>query len=224
MKFLRALLDSQEKLFRKGGPLEKAYPLFEAMDTFVYTPGNVTRGASHVRDGLDLKRMMGVVVVALLPCVYMAMHNTGYQAHLAIEAGAAPLATWQTELFASLGFAFDSSDALACLVHGLLYYVPIVLVTMIVGGGCETLFSLVRNHDINEGFLVTWMLFPLILPPTIPLWQVAMGIAFGVVIGKEIFGGTGMNILNPALTARAFLFFAYPAQISGDKVWMAADA
>jgi Na+-transporting NADH:ubiquinone oxidoreductase subunit B len=221
---MRKILDSIGKKFEEGGPLEKLYPLYEAADTFLYTPGSTTRGASHVRDGLDLKRMMMTVVVALLPCVFMAMYNTGFQAHLAISNGALPLDTWQTGAMKALGFgAFDAGDLLSCVIHGALYYLPVLLVTFLVGGHCEALFSIVRRHEINEGFLVTGMLFPLILPPTIPLWQVALGIAFGVIIGKEIFGGTGMNILNPALTSRAFLFFAYPAQISGDSVWIAAD-
>ncbi len=224
MQFLRSILNSQARHFEKGGKFEFAYPVYEMMDTFVFTPGTVTKGASHVRDGLDLKRMMMTVVIALIPCVFMAMYNTGYQAHFAIAQGSEPLDTWQTGAAQWLGYgAWNPSDMLACVVHGALYYLPVLIVTFAVGGGCETLFSVVRRHEINEGFLVTGMLFPLILPPTIPLWQVAMGIAFGVVIGKEIFGGTGMNILNPALTARAFLFFAYPAQISGDKVWTAAN-
>ena len=223
MRFLGSILDSQSKHFRPGGRLEALYPLFEAGETFLFTTGKVTRGASHVRDGLDLKRMMMTVVVALLPCVFMAMYNTGYQAHLAIAGGALPLDTWQTDVMDALGYAFDPSDFTACLVHGVLYYFPVLLVTFLVGGNCEALFAMVRKHEINEGFLVTGMLFPLILPPTIPLWQVGMGVAFGVIIGKEIFGGTGMNILNPALTCRAFLFFAYPGQISGDAVWIAAQ-
>ena len=224
MKFLRSIFDSQARHFGKGGKLEFAYPLYEMADTFLYTPGTVTKGASHVRDGLDVKRMMMTVVIALLPCVFMAMYNTGYQAHLAISQGAQPLETWQTSVAEWLGYgAWDPTDVVACIVHGMLYYLPVLIVTFAVGGGCEALFALVRRHEINEGFLVTGMLFPLVLPPTIPLWQVAIGIAFGVIIGKEIFGGTGMNILNPALTARVFLFFAYPAQISGDQVWIAAD-
>ncbi len=224
MKALRSILDAQSKLFQKGAALEFAYPFYEALDTFLFTPGKVTKGASHVRDGLDLKRMMMTVVIALLPCVFMAMYNTGYQAHLAIQNGAVPLDTWQTEAIGALGYgAYDPGDLLACILHGALYYLPVLFATFFVGGNCEALFAVVRKHEINEGFLVTGMLFPLILPPTIPLWQVAVGIAFGVVIGKEIFGGTGMNILNPALTSRAFLFFAYPVQISGDQVWIAAD-
>ncbi len=221
---MRAFLDSLGKKFEEGGPFEKFYPLYEAADTFLYTPGTATRGASHVRDGLDLKRIMATVVFALLPCAFMAMYNTGYQAHLAIAGGALPLETWQTGAMRALGLgAFDPGGLFACTLHGALYYLPVLLVTFAVGGNCEALFAIVRKHEINEGFLVTGMLFPLILPPTIPLWQVALGIAFGIVIGKEIFGGTGMNILNPALTARAFLFFGYPAYISGDRVWIAAD-
>ena len=228
MKFLRKLLDRQARHFEKGGKLEKLYPLYEANDSFLFTPGEVTKGASHVRDGLDLKRMMMTVVIALAGCVYMAMYNTGYQAHLAIARGAAPLDTWQTaameamEAMGAIGLSFSPDNLWACLVHGALYYVPVLLVTFAVGGAWEVLFAAVRKHPVNEGFLVTGMLFPLILPPAIPLWQVAIGISFGIVIGKEIFGGTGMNVLNPALAARAFLFFAYPAEITGDRVWIAA--
>lgn len=223
MKLLRKIQDMQRPLFEKGGKLHFLYPLYEANDTFLFTPGHVTKESAHVRDGLDLKRMMITVVIALIPCIYMAMYNTGLQAHLAIENGAAPLDTWQTSLFQALGFDFVSTSWLANMVHGLLYYLPVLIVTFAVGGALEVLFAIVRNHEVNEGFLVTGMLFPLILPPTIPLWQVALGIAFGVVLGKEVFGGTGMNILNPALVSRAFLFFAYPAYISGDKVWIAAQ-
>ena len=227
MKFLRNLLDRQARHFEKGGKLEKLYPLYEANDTFLFTPGEVTKGASHVRDGLDLKRMMMTVVIALAGCVYMAMYNTGYQAHLAIARGAAPLDTWQTaamemDAMGGIGLSFSPDNLWACLVHGALYFLPVLLVTFAVGGAWEVLFAAVRKHPVTEGFLVTGMLFPLILPPAIPLWQVAIGISFGVVIGKEIFGGTGMNILNPALAARTFLFFAYPAEITGDEVWIAA--
>ena len=218
------MLDSVGENFKAGGRLERLYPLYEAVDTFLYTPGSTTRGASHVRDGLDLKRMMVTVVISLLPCVAMALYNTGYQANLAIALGAQPLDTWQTALLHYLGFgSFDPADVLGCFVHGALYYLPVVLVTFAVGGNCEALFAVVRKHELNEGFLVTGMLFPLVLPPTIPLWQVALGIAFGVIVGKEIFGGTGMNVFNPALMSRAFLFFAYPAQISGNQVWIAAE-
>ena len=199
------------------------YPLYEANDTFLYTPGEVTSGASHVRDGLDLKRMMVTVVLALSGCVFMAMYNTGYQANLAISHGALPLANWQSNVFQEFGWTFTPDSVSACIAHGALYYLPVLLVTFAVGGAWEMLFASVRRHEVNEGFLVTGMLFPLVLPVTIPLWQVALGISFGVVIGKEIFGGTGMNILNPALTARAFVFFAYPAEMSGNSVWIAAS-
>ena len=222
MRFLRALLDKQARLFEKGGKVEKLYPLYEANDTFLFTPGHVTAGASHVRDGLDVKRLMMTVVVALTGCVYMAIYNTGYQANLAIRAGAPMLDTWQSAAVVALGLSFDPDQWLACVIHGALYYLPVLGVTFAVGGAWEALFAIVRKHEINEGFLVTGMLFPLILPPTIPLWQVALGISFGVVIGKEIFGGTGMNVLNPALTARAFVFFAYPANMSGDTAWITA--
>jgi len=223
MQFLRNLLDKAEKPFHKGGKLEKLYPLYEATDTFLYTPPDVTKASSHVRDAIDLKRMMITVVVALLPCVLFAMYNTGFQANYAIAHGASALANWQTSLYQMLGFGFDPGSILACMLHGAIYFLPVYLVTMIVGGHAEVLFSIVRKHEINEGFLVTGLLFPLTLPPTIPLWQVAIGILFGVIIGKEIFGGTGMNVFNPALVARAFLFFAYPGQISGDQPWIAAN-
>lgn len=222
MKALRRLLDKQESLFTEG-PLKKLYPLFEAGDTFFFTPGKTTRGAAHVRDALDLKRLMTTVIVALLGTVVMALYNTGYQAHLAISAGAEPLAGWRTELMGALGLAFDPSDVLANSVHGALYFVPLLLVSYTVGIAWETLFASLRGHEINEGFLVTGMLYPLILPPTLPLWQAALGISFGVVIGKEVFGGTGKNIFNPALLSRAFLFFAYAAHMSGDAVWVAAQ-
>ena len=221
MQFLRNLLDKAEKPFHKGGKLEKLYPLYEATDTFLYTPPDVTKASSHVRDAIDLKRMMITVVIALLPCVLFAMYNTGFQANYAIAHGAAALANWQTSLFQMLGFGFDPGSILACMLHGAIYFLPVYLVTMIVGGHAEVLFSIVRKHEINEGFLVTGLLFPLILPPTTPLWQAALGLTFGVVVAKEVFGGTGMNFVNPALAARAFLFFAYPAEISGDKVWAA---
>ena len=183
MRFLRALLDKQARLFEKGGKLEKLYPLYEANDTFLFTPGHVTAGASHVRDGLDVKRLMMTVVVALTGCVYMAIYNTGYQANLAIRAGAPMLDTWQSAAVVALGLSFDPDQWLACVIHGALYYLPVLGVTFAVGGAWEALYAIVRKHEINEGFLVTGMLFPLILPPTLPLWQVALGISFGVVIG-----------------------------------------
>ncbi|MBI2434931.1 MAG: NADH:ubiquinone reductase (Na(+)-transporting) subunit B [Candidatus Hydrogenedentes bacterium] len=223
MNIFRRIQDWQRPWFEKGGRFEKLYPLYEAQDTFLFTPGHVTRSASHVRDAIDLKRIMTTVVVALIPCIFMAMYNTGLQANLAMAPGAGA-AGWRGTIMHLLGVGYDPRSLFACTFQGALYFIPALIVTYVAGGICEVIFAVIRKHDVNEGFLVTGMLFPLILPPTIPLWQVALGIAFGVVIGKEIFGGTGMNILNPALTARAFLFFAYPAQISGDLVWIAVNA
>ena len=224
MKALRSLLDKLHPHFAKGGKLQRLFPFYEAADSFLYTPGEVTGGAPHVRDAMDLKRVMITVVVALIPCFFMAMWNTGYQANSAMQLGGGSVEGWRGALLGMLGYGGDPHSLVDNLLLGAVWFVPIYLVTNIVGGLWEALFSIVRGHEINEGFLVTGSLFPLICPPTLPLWQVALGISFGVVIGKEIFGGTGKNFLNPALTGRAFLFFAYPAQISGDNsVWVAAD-
>lgn len=224
MKLIRNFLDKQEKHFVDGGKLEKYYPLYETIDTFLYTTGKPTKSDSHIRDVMDLKRMMMMVVIALIPAVFMALYNTGLQANLGLQQmGASSSPHWQAQVLQWLGFSFDPSNIFGNIVFGALYFLPVYIVTLAVGGFWEVLFSVVRKHEVNEGFLVTSLLFPLILPPDIPYWQVALGISFGVVIGKEVFGGVGMNILNPALTARAFLFFAYPAEISGDKVWVAVD-
>ena len=225
MKALRAMLDRAGKPFQKGGRLERFYPLYEAVDTFFYTPKNVTRTGAHVRDVMDLKRMMILVVIAALPCVFMAIYNTGLQANLAIDpARTEALEGWRHAVIGLLGVGYDPSSALANTIHGALYFLPLYIVTMVVGLTWEVLFAVVRKMEVNEGFFVTGLLFPLILPPTTPLWQAALGISFGVVLAKEVFGGTGMNFFNPALAARAFLFFAYPAEISGDAVWTAAPA
>lgn len=224
MKWLRNTLDKLEPHLSAGGKLEKFYPVYEMVDTFLFTPSTMTSGSCHVRDAIDQKRMMSTVAVALLPCIFMAMFNTGYQANSALaQLGEASVEGWRGAILAALGLGTDPNVFMANLIHGALYFVPVFLVCNIAGGFWEVVFATVRKHEINEGFLVTGLLFPLTLPPTIPLWQVAVGISFGVVIGKEVFGGTGRNFLNPALTARAFLFFAYPAQISGDKVWTAVD-
>ena len=224
MKVLRDLLDQAEPLFHKGGRLEKFYALYEAADTFLYTPGRVTEGPTHVRDGIDLKRTMITVVVALVPCIFMAMWNTGYQINSAMQQmGAATTGEWRGIIIDILGIGYNPHNPLANVFHGFLYFFPVFLVCNMVGGLWEGLFAMVRKHEINEGFLVTGMLFPLTLPATIPLWQVAIGISFGVVLGKEVFGGTGKNFLNPALTGRAFLYFAYPVEITGDAVWVAVD-
>jgi Na+-transporting NADH:ubiquinone oxidoreductase subunit B len=224
VRFLRNFLDKQEKHFHKGGKFEKLFFLYEAIDTFIYTTGKVTKGDVHIRDAIDLKRMMMIVVYALVPAVLMALYNTGLQANLALaQLGEAAAKGWQADVIKALGIGFDPHNIFANMFHGALYFFPVYFITLAAGGFWEVVFAIVRKHEVNEGFLVTSLLFPLILPPTIPYWQVAVGISFGVVIGKEVFGGVGMNILNPALTARVFLFFAYPAQISGDKVWVAVD-
>lgn len=220
MKFLRTLMDKPAPLFKKGGKLEFFYPLYEAIDTFNFTPGKVTACAPHVRDALDLKRLMFTVVIALVPCMFMGMWNVGFQANAALASGMTPEG-WRGALIAALGIGFDPGSLFACLVHGALYFIPVLIVAFTVGGGIEVFVAMLKKHEVNEGFFVTGFLIPCILPPTIPLWQVALATAFGVVIGKEIFGGTGMNIFNPALVTRAFLYFAYPAQNSGDKVWVA---
>jgi Na+-transporting NADH:ubiquinone oxidoreductase subunit B len=222
VKSLRSLLDRIAPNFEKGGRFERWYPLWEAADTFFYTPPAVTRSSAHVRDAMDLKRMMFLVVIAALPCVYMAMYNTGLQANLALDpARTANLEGWRHAVIALLGVGYSPDSLAANVIHGALYFLPLYVVTMVVGLGWEVLFAVVRKMEVNEGFFVTGLLFPLILPPTTPLWQAALGITFGVVVAKEVFGGTGMNFVNPALAARAFLFFAYPAEISGDKVWAA---
>ena len=224
MRSLRQFLDSVEPLFAKGGRLEKFSALYEIMDTLLYTPGIVTRGAPHVRDGIDLKRLMITVVFAATPVALFCMWNTGYQANAAMASMGIEAATgWRGYVLDLFAIGYDPDSVWACFWHGLLYFLPIYIVTLAAGGFWEVLFAAVRGHDVNEGFLVTSLLFALIVPPTIPLWQVAMGMSFGVVIGKEVFGGVGKNFLNPALTGRAFLFFAYPGQISGDSVWTAVD-
>lgn len=223
MRWLRRTLDRQERRFRDEGRWARWRPLYDAVDTLLFSPGTVARGAPYVRDAIDLKRIMIIVVIALLPSIAMAFYNTGLQAHRLIEEGGMPLSGWRTDLFVSLGFGFESVDVLGCLVHGGLYFVPVLIVGFVSGIGVELLFAIVRRHEVNEGFFVTAFLLPLILPPTIPLWQVALATAFGVLFGKEVFGGTGMNFLNPALVCRAFLFFAYPAQMSGE-VWVAAQS
>ncbi|MFO1317659.1 MAG: NADH:ubiquinone reductase (Na(+)-transporting) subunit B [Burkholderiales bacterium] len=224
MRAFRALLDRVGHHFEKGGRLERLYPLWEAADTFFYSPASVTRTGAHVRDALDLKRMMMLVVIAALPCVFMAMYNTGLQANLALDpAKAAALPGWRHDVLRALGVGYSPASIVACTVHGALYFLPLYVLTMVVGLSWEVLFAVVRRVEVNEGFFVTGLLFPLILPPTTPLWQAALGISFGVVLAKEVYGGTGMNFVNPALAARAFLFFAYPAEISGDRVWTAMD-
>jgi Na+-transporting NADH:ubiquinone oxidoreductase subunit B len=203
---------------------DRLHPLFEAIDHFLFTPGTVTPGSPHVRDAMDLKRMMITVVIALLPPLAMALYNTGLQTNLALQALDAVTAPgWRGALLAAFGLGIDPNGLLDNVAHGALYFFPVYLITILAGAFWEVLFATVRKGTISEGFLVTSLLFALTLPPDMPWWQAALGISFGVVIGKEVFGGVGMNILNPALVGRCFLFFAYPAQITGDRVWVPVD-
>ena len=218
---LRSMLDGMEHHFTEGGRFQKWYALYEAADTIFYSPGSVTRSTAHVRDGIDLKRIMITVWFAAFPAMFYGMYNLGFQATDVMQAGAA-VDGWRGWLIESFG-GYDSTSLWHCFWYGAVFFIPIYAVTFIVGGFWEVLFAMVRGHEVNEGFFVTSILFALICPPDIPLWQVALGISFGVVIGKEVFGGTGKNFLNPALTGRAFLYFAYPAQLSGDAVWVAVD-
>lgn len=203
MKIIRNLSDKVAPMFSKSGKFEYFYYLFEVIDTFFLTPKDRTNRGPHIRDKIDSKRFMMTVVISLIPAIIIGMYNIGFQ------------------YFKSMGV---DADIFSCFWEGFLVMLPIIIVTYGVGLFWEILFSLVRRHEINEGFFVTGILFVLIMPPTIPLWQVAVAITFGVIIGKEVFGGTGMNIFNPALTARAFLFFTYPGKISGDKVWTLLDS
>ncbi len=218
---LRDFFDRIEPDFEKGGKWERYFPIYEMVESFLYTPKTVTTVAPHARSYIDMKRIMTYVVIATIPCVLMALYNTGYQTNLAIaEFGHSG---WRAWLIDSVGIGFNPANPFANMMHGLLYFLPIYITTLVAGGIFEVIFATVRKHEVNEGFLVSSMLYALILPATTPLWQVALGIIFGVVIGKEVFGGTGKNFLNPALTGRAFLYFAYPAQLSGDSVWVPVD-
>ena len=194
MKFLRNLLDKVEPNFTDNGKYAKFYPLYEMADTFLFTPADKTGNGPHIRDAVDLKRVMSFVVIAMLPALLFGIFNVGRQVN-------------------------PNAAIMDMFISGLPTVLPIILVSYLVGGFWEMVFAVVRKHEINEGFLVTGMLIPLVMPPTIPLWMVALATTFGVVIGKEIFGGTGYNIFNPALVSRAFIFFAYPGAISGDRVW-----
>ncbi len=219
---MRKFFDSIEHHFQEGGKFEKYYALYEVFDTFLYSPSSTTRTTAHVRDGIDLKRIMITVWLATFPAMFYGMYNLGFHANTLVEAGAGAVNDWHAPLINLFG-ATDPNNLIDCFIFGAIYFLPIYAVTFLVGISWEVLFAIKRGHEVNEGFFVTSVLFALICPPDLPLWQVAMGISFGVVIGKEVFGGTGKNFLNPALTGRAFLYFAYPAQISGDAVWTAVD-
>lgn len=203
MKALRRYVDKIKPHFDRGGRFEKLHSTFEAFETFLFVPDHVTRSGAHIRDAMDMKRLMSVVVIAMIPALLFGMWNVGYQHFLSIG---------------------ETREFVDVFLYGFIKVMPIVVVSYVVGLGIEFAFAQVRHHEVNEGFLVSGMLIPLVLPPDIPLWMVAVATAFAVIIGKEVFGGTGMNILNPALTARAFLFFAYPQDMSGDKVWIAEKA
>ncbi len=221
---LRSFFDRIEPNFTKGGKYEKYFPIYEMVESFIYTPKTVTTVAPHARSYVDMKRIMTYVVIATIPCILWGMYNTGYQANSAIASLGPDSATgWRIAILQMFGISLNPDSIFANVMHGLMYFLPIYITTLVAGGIFEVIFATVRGHEVNEGFLVTSMLYTLIMPATAPLWQVALGIIFGVVIGKEVFGGTGKNFLNPALVGRAFLYFAYPAQMSGDSVWTPVD-
>ena len=200
MRLFRKILNSVKPHFLEGGKLEKMYPAYDAFETFLFVPDHTTKSGSHIRDSIDLKRTMITVVIALLPALFFGMWNIGYQ-HYEIALG------------------IKDTPLLDSFMFGFWKMLPMILVSYGVGLGIEFAFASFRGHQVNEGYLVTGLLIPMIMPINVPLWMIAVSVVFAVVIGKEVFGGTGMNILNPALTARAFLFFAYPSWMSGDKVW-----
>jgi len=200
MKFLRDFLDRIKPAFQKGGRYDRFHSTFEAFESLLFVPNKVTTSGSHIRDAMDMKRTMIIVVLALIPSLLFGIWNTGYQHFLSIGVDAT---FWKTVWF------------------GFLKIFPLIVVSYVTGLSIEFFFAQIRGHEVNEGFLVTGLLIPLVLPVDVPLWTVIISTAFAVIIGKEVFGGTGMNIMNPALVARAFLFFAYPSQMSGDKVWIA---
>lgn len=204
MNFLRNYLDKQKPKFEKGGKLEKFHSVFTGFESFLFVPNQTTSGGTHIRDAVDLKRTMIMVVIALVPALLFGMYNVGYQ-H-----------------FNAVGSLADTTF-FQLFFYGLWKVLPMIVVSYVVGLGIEFAVAQMKGHEINEGFLVSGLLIPMIMPVEAPLWMIALSTAFAVIIGKEIFGGTGMNIWNPALLARAFFFFSYPSMISGDKVWIASD-
>jgi len=194
MKALRNLLDKQKPHFEKGGKFEKFHSTFDSIETLLFVPDKVTFSGSHIRDAVDMKRTMIVVFISLIPALLFGMWNIGHQ-H-----------------FLSMG---ETSEIWTSFLFGFLKMLPIIIVSYGVGLGIEIIFAQIKGHEVNEGFFVSGLLIPMIVPPETPLWQVAVAVAFAVIFGKEVFGGTGMNIVNPALTARAFLFFAYPCYSFG---------
>lgn len=221
---LKNFIEDIEPQFEKGGKFETWYALYEAVATGLFTPGQVNKGQTHIRDSMDLKRIMITVWLAVFPAMFWGMYNIGFQATDALAAGYALPDIWQVGLFEMLGGSLSAESGwFSMMFYGAVFFLPIYATVFIVGGFWEVLFASVRKHEVNEGFFVSSVLFALILPATIPLWQAAVGITFGIVIAKEIFGGTGKNFLNPALAGRAFLYFAYPTDISGGSVWVAVD-
>ena len=221
---LRSYFNSIEPNFQRGGKYEKYYPIFEMVETIFFTSNTVTKVAPHARSFVDMKRVMTYVVISTIPCVLWALYNTGLQTNTALSSlDIKEISGWRISLLQLTGIGLDPQSLISNIFHGLLYFLPIYLTTLIAGGICEVTFATIRGHEVNEGFLVSSMLFALTLPASTPLWQVALGIAFGVVVGKEVFGGTGKHFLNPALTGRAFLYFAYPAYMSGDSIWTPVD-
>jgi len=218
---LRNFFDRVEPHFERGGKYEKYFPLYEMVESFLYTPKTVTTAAPHARSYIDMKRIMTYVVMATIPCILMGMYNIGFQVNTAIETLGST--GWRVWILETTGIGFNAANPMVNILHGALYFLPIYITTLVAGGIFEVIFATIRRHEVNEGFLVTSMLYALIMPPDAPLWQVALGIIFGVVIGKEVFGGTGKNFLNPALTGRAFLYFAYPQEMSGDTIWTPVD-
>ena len=199
MKLFKNILESVKPHFVEGGKLEKLYPAYDAFETFMFVPDHTTHGGTHIKDAIDLKRTMALVVLSMVPCILFGMWNLGDQYYKALN--------MDSTFFENLTFGFWK-------------FMPLLIVSYAVGLSVEFAFAISRGHSVNEGYLVSGMLIPLIMPVDVPLWMLAVSVVFAVVIGKEVFGGTGMNILNPALTARAFLFFAHPSYMSGDKVWV----
>jgi Na+-transporting NADH:ubiquinone oxidoreductase subunit B len=222
MKSLQKICEDAGLYFQKGSRLQRWYPVYEALDSFLFGSSHTAPSAPHVRDAIDLKRIMITVILALIPCVMMAMWNTGFQANSALQAiGLSGQVGWRGTIMSHIGY--DPESLLSNFSHGALYFLPVYMVTLLVGSVWEAVFNIIRGHEFSEAFLVTSLLFALTLPPSIPLWQVAIGISFGVIFAKEVFGGVGRNFMNPALVARAFIFFAYPAQMAGDTIWTGVD-
>ena len=207
MKLFKKLLNSVKPHFEKGGKLEKMHPAYDAFETFLFVPNHTTSKGSHIRDAIDLKRTMFMVIIALIPCLLFGMWNVGHQYHIGLNS--------LLNQNAQVSYSFFDD-----FIFGFWKFLPLIIVSYVVGLTVEFAFAVYRGHQVNEGYLVTGLLIPLTMPIDVPLWMLAISVVFAVVIGKEVFGGTGMNILNPALTARAFLFFAYPSWMSGDKVWV----